>query len=159
MKLYNSWADARETKSQEHADKVETAWQDAIAVMEKIPDDQTSSGGGGGGGGGGGTGPIMPTAPTVPTTTPTNPTIPDVTWVDEWPDPHPHPPHAHDPDPDAHADPDSGAAGSARPDPRAGPAGGWLPPDAVRPGTPGPARASIPTPARPRASPALRVDR
>jgi len=53
MKVYNSWADARETRSQEHADKVETAWQDAIAVMEKIPDDQTSSGGGGGGGGGG----------------------------------------------------------------------------------------------------------
>ena len=133
MKLYNSWADARETKSQEHADKVETAWQDAIAVMEKIPDDQTSSGGGGGGGGGG-TGPIMPTAP------------------DGAHHPHrPHDPRRHvggrtgprrstpprpsrSRRPDAHTDPHTGAAGSARPGPRAGPAGRWLPPDAVPPG-------------------------
>ena len=43
----------------EHADKVETAWQDAIAVMEKVPDDQTG-GGGPGGGSGAGTGPIIP---------------------------------------------------------------------------------------------------
>ena len=86
MKLYNAWSDAREQKSQEHADKVETAWQDAIAVMQKIPDDQVSGGDGGGGGGGGTTGPIMPTAPTTPATTPPgNPSIPDDFWVDEPP--------------------------------------------------------------------------
>ena len=37
MKLFNAWADAREQKSQEHADKVETAWQEAIAVMAEDP--------------------------------------------------------------------------------------------------------------------------
>ena len=138
MKLYNSWADARETKSQEHADKVETAWQDAIAVMEKIPDDQTSSGGGGGGGGGGGTGPIMPTAPTVPTTTPTNPTIPDVTWVDEWPDPTPTDPTPTIPTPTPTPTPTPVPPGPHVPTPEPVPPGGGYHPTPFHPGTPGP---------------------
>ena len=138
MKLYNSWADARETKSQEHADKVETAWQDAIAVMEKIPDDQTSSGGGGGGGGGGGTGPIMPTAPTVPTTTPTNPTIPDVTWVDEWPDPTPTHPTPTIPTPTPTPTPTPVPPGPHVPAPEPVPPGGGYHPTPFHPGTPGP---------------------
>jgi hypothetical protein len=139
MKLYNSWADARETKSQEHADKVETAWQDAIAVMEKIPDDQTSSGGaGGGGGGGGGTGPIMPTAPTVPTTTPTNPTIPDITWVDEWPDPTPNDPTPTIPTPIPTPTPTPVPPGPHLPTTEPVPPGGGYHPTPFHPGTPGP---------------------
>ena len=138
MKLYNSWADARETKSQEHADKVETAWQDAIAVMEKIPDDQTSSGGGGGGGGGWWHRPDHADRAHGAHHDTHEPHDPRRHLGGRVAGSHPHPPHAHDPDPDAHADPDSGAAGSALPDPRAGPAGRWLPPDAVPPRHAGP---------------------
>src|SRR5215212_4411168 len=85
MNLYNSWSTARENTSQQHADKVETAWKDAIAVMEKVPDDQVG-GGGPGGGGGTGTGPIVPTGGT-PGTPSTPPTTPDDTV--------PVPPHEH----------------------------------------------------------------
>ena len=56
MNLYNSWSTERETTSQQHADKVETAWKDAIAVMEKIPDDEQPGGGTGGGPAGAGAG-------------------------------------------------------------------------------------------------------
>ena len=75
MNLYNSWATARETQSQQHADKVETAWKDAIAVMEKVPDDQVGGGGSGGGGGGGDRSDHADAAPRrrTPTTTPTTP--------------------------------------------------------------------------------------
>ncbi len=136
MKLYNAWADAREQKSQEHADKVETAWQEAIAVMEKIPDDQTS-GGGGGGGDDGGTGPVMPTAPTTPTTPTTR-----RRWTRFTPwEPPSDPTHADDPRPDAdadaHPDADPGAARAALPDTPADSAGRRLRPDALPPGTPG----------------------
>ena len=125
MKLYNAWADAREQKSQEHADKVETAWQDAIAVMQKIPDDQVSGGGGGGGGGGGTTGPIMPTAPTTPATTPPGgPTIPDDIWVGRAAGrPDPTDPDA-DPHPDAHTHSDAGPPTPHVPTPTPVPPGG-----------------------------------
>ena len=135
MKLYNSWADARETKSQEHADKVETAWQDAIAVMEKIPDDQTSSGGGGGGGGGGGTGPIMPTSPTAPST-PSDPTTPHVTWVDHWPTPDHPTPTIPVPTPTPTLTPTPVPPGPHVPAPEPVPPGGGYHPTPFHPGTP-----------------------
>ncbi len=91
MNLYNSWSTERETTSQQHADKVETAWKDAIAVMEKIPDDQQPGGGSGGSpGGGGGTSPVTPVSPT-PTTPPTTPFSPPTFTPTPTPVP-PHPP-------------------------------------------------------------------
>ena len=137
MKLYNAWADAREQKSQEHADKVETAWQEAIAVMEKIPDDQVS-GGGGGGGGGGTTGPIMPTAPaTTPTTPPPKtPTIlPPHLVPDEPPfDPTPTPPPTPTPTPVPTPTPPTPHVPTPTPIP---PGGGGYDPTPFQPGGPG----------------------
>ena len=141
MNAYNGWADARETKAQQHADQVETAWQDAIAVMEKIPDDQTG-GTGPGGGGSTGTGPIMPTTgtspttPVAPTTTPTVPT--PVTW-----DPHqPHHPTSPTtpttttvPTPPTPTPPTTHSPGPAS----APPGGGFEPPAHQQPGHVGPA--------------------
>ena len=123
MNLYNSWSTARETQSQQHADKVETAWKDAIAVMEKVPDDQTG-GGGPGGGGGTGTGPIIPTRHHAddPHDDADDAGRRRLDAGDHHRSPAPHPDA--DPDTDAHADarPDS-HADPAHPDADAGPAG------------------------------------